>query len=81
MDVWLKDIAPSPGLRGGSVTTRPSGRSSRSATGPRLEANPDAVTDLRRRIREGPVTFVYAARDEQHNGALALKEYLRRHPS
>ena len=41
----------------------------------------DAVTDLRRRIREGPVTFVYAARDEQHNGALALKEYLRRHPS
>ena len=46
-----------------------------------LEANPDAVTDLRRRIREGAVTFVYAARDEQHNGALALKEYLRRHPS
>jgi uncharacterized protein YeaO (DUF488 family) len=24
------------------------------------------------------VTFVYAARDEQHNGAVALKEYIER---
>jgi len=44
-----------------------------------LDANPDAVAELRRKASEGPVTFVYAARDEQHNGALALKEYLRHH--
>lgn len=28
--------------------------------------------------RSGMVTLVYAARDEQHNNAIALKEYLER---
>ena len=73
VDVWLKDIAPSHDPAKWEEFQK--------RYWAELEADPDAVTDLRRRIREGPVTFVYAARDEQHNGALALKEYLRRHPS
>ncbi len=81
MDVWLKDIAPSPGLRRWFGHDPAKWEEFQKRNWAELEANPDAVTDLRRRIREGPVTFVYAARDEQHNGALALKEYLRRHPS
>jgi uncharacterized protein YeaO (DUF488 family) len=81
VDVWLKDIAPSPGLRRWFGHDPAKWEEFQKRYWTELEANPDAVTDLRRRIREGPVTFVYAARDEQHNGALALKEYLRRHPS
>jgi uncharacterized protein YeaO (DUF488 family) len=34
------------------------------------------LDDLKRRLNEGPVTFVFAARDEEHNSALVLKEYL-----
>jgi uncharacterized protein YeaO (DUF488 family) len=36
------------------------------------------LDDLKRRVKEGPVTFVYAARDEEHNSALVLKAYLER---
>ena len=47
-----------------------------------LDANQEAVAEpTARKTREGPVTLVYAAQDEQHNGALVLWEYLRRHPS
>jgi uncharacterized protein YeaO (DUF488 family) len=31
---------------------------------------------LRQKGREGTVTLVYAARDEEHNAALALKQFL-----
>jgi uncharacterized protein YeaO (DUF488 family) len=27
-------------------------------------------------VKAGPVTFVYAAKDEAHNSALVLKEFL-----
>ncbi|HXW27190.1 MAG TPA: DUF488 family protein [Xanthobacteraceae bacterium] len=33
---------------------------------------------LRARLRAGPVTLLYAARDETHNNAVALKEWLER---
>ena len=32
--------------------------------------------DLGQRLKRGPVTFVFAAKDEGHNSAVALKEYL-----
>jgi len=79
--VWLKGIAPSPELRRwfGHDPDRWDGFRTRYWA--ELDANPEAVDELRRKVREGPVTFIYAARDEQHNGALALQEYLRRHRS
>ena len=81
VDLWLKDVAPSPELRRwfGHDPARWGAFQERYHA--ELDANPDAVEGLRRKIREGPVTFIYAARDEEHNGALALKNYLehRRH--
>ena len=38
----------------------------------------DLLDDLKERLNQGSVTFVYAARDEEHNSALVLKEYLER---
>jgi uncharacterized protein YeaO (DUF488 family) len=33
---------------------------------------------LKQKAKKGRVTFVYAAHDEEHNGALALKEFLEK---
>jgi len=81
VDVWLKDIAPSPELRRWYGHDPDKWEEFQKRYWAELDTNPDAVAELRRRGREGPVTFVYAARDEQHNGALALREYLKHHPS
>jgi uncharacterized protein YeaO (DUF488 family) len=43
-----------------------------------LEGRPEVVEMLRGKAGRGTVTFVYAARDEEHNGAVALKEFLER---
>lgn len=77
--LWLKDVAPSPELRrwfGHDPARRDEFQKRYRGE---LDAAPDAVAELHRKIREGPVTFVYAARDEDHNGALALKNYLEHH--
>jgi len=81
VDVWLKEIAPSPELSRWYGHDPGKWEEFQKRYWAELDANPDAVAELRRKAREGPVTFVYAARDERHNGALALKEYLRHYPS
>ena len=43
-----------------------------------LRANRAAWLPLLAAARRGRVTFIYAARDETHNGALALKAFLDR---
>lgn len=81
VDVWLKEAAPSPELRRWFGHDPARWEEFRRRYWAELDANPEAVAEVRRRVREGPVTFVYAARDERHNSALALKEYLSRHRS
>jgi uncharacterized protein YeaO (DUF488 family) len=81
VDVWLKEIAPSSELRRWFGHDPAKWEEFQKRYWAELDASPDAVDELRRKASEGPVTFVYAARDEQHNGALALKEYLRHHPA
>ena len=39
------------------------------------------IDELRQECRDGVASFVYATRDEQHNGALVLKAYLEHHHS
>lgn len=76
VDQWLKDVAPSPELRtwyGHDVTRWAEFQERYRAE---LAANP-AVAELRRTVqREAVVTFVYAARDEEHNSARVLKAFL-----
>jgi uncharacterized protein YeaO (DUF488 family) len=81
VDVWLKDIAPSSELRRWFGHDPAKWKEFQKRYWAELDANPDAVAELRRELGKGPVTFVYAARDEQHNGALALREYLMPHTS
>jgi uncharacterized protein YeaO (DUF488 family) len=44
-----------------------------------LEDKKDDIDLLRRKSMRGKVTFIYAAHDPEHNGALALKEFIEQH--
>ena len=41
-----------------------------------VASNTAPVQELREKAARETITFVYAAKDEEHNGALALKEFL-----
>jgi uncharacterized protein YeaO (DUF488 family) len=78
VDLWLKEVAPSPELRKWFGHDPAKWVEFQQRYFKELGANPEAIKQLRQRSRQATVTFVYAARDEQHNGALALKRYLER---
>ena len=73
---WLKEIAPSPELRRwyGHRPQRWAEFQARYRV--ELDANVDVVRPLERLCSAGPVTFVFAARDTERNGAVALKSCL-----
>lgn len=81
IDLWLKDIAPSDALRRRFHGKTGSWAAFRAAYAAELEQPPAqaAVQDLRRRLRDGPVTLLYAARDEAKNNAVALRDWLTGH--
>lgn len=78
IDLWLKEVSPSPELRrwyGHDVARWEAFRNRYEAE---LESRGDLVELLRMFVQDRAVTFVYAAADEEHNSALVLKEYLER---
>ena len=79
LDGWLKDVAPSDGLRRwfGHDPARWSEFRRRYAT--ELDARPDAWRPILLAARDGPVTLLFSARDTEHNNAVALKSYLEHH--
>jgi uncharacterized protein YeaO (DUF488 family) len=81
IDLWLKDIAPSDALRKRFHAKPAQWDAFRAAYADELEgaAAQAAAKDLRERLRKGPVTLLYAARDERRNNAVALKAWLERH--
>jgi uncharacterized protein YeaO (DUF488 family) len=76
VDFWHKDVAPSPELRrwfGHDPVKWPEFRRRYIKE---LRQNPQAVELLRQKAKHGVLTLVYAARDEGHNSAAVLKDYL-----
>ena len=78
IDLWLKDISPSDDLRRRFHARPESWDEFRTLYAEELECDAGriAAAELRRHIAEGPVTLLYAARDEKHNNAAALKLWL-----
>ena len=76
IDRWMKDIAPSAELRKWFAHDPAKWEAFRKKYHNELKHNPAAVETLRQHLRQGTVTLVYAAHDQQHNGTLALKEFL-----
>jgi uncharacterized protein YeaO (DUF488 family) len=78
LDAWLKDVAPSPALRQWFGHDPAKWGEFRRRYFAELREHQDALALLRAAARKGTVTLVYSARDEEHNAAVALKEYLAR---
>jgi uncharacterized protein YeaO (DUF488 family) len=76
IDLWLKEIAPSTELRKWYGHDPDKWEEFRKRYRAELDDKREALDNLKRRLREGPVTLVFAARDVEHNSALLLKEYL-----
>ena len=80
IDLWLKDVAPSPALRIWFGHDPARWDEFRQRYFEELKQSDDAVAQLRALIAEQPVTFVYAAKDPEHTHALALKDFVERKP-
>ena len=76
VDLWLKDIAPSTGLRKWFAHDAEKWQEFRRRYEAELERNDEQVAALREEAAKGPVTLVYGARDTEHNEALVLKDCL-----
>ncbi len=76
MDLWLKDVAPSPELRKWFGHDPAKWKQFERRYWKELQQHKEAVALLRQKAKKSTVTLVYAAKDEQHNGALALKRFI-----
>jgi len=77
LDLWLKDIAPSTALRTWFGHDPARWDEFRARYRAELAENAAAVAQLRALVAKGKVTLIYGARDEQHNQATVLAEYLK----
>ena len=78
LDLWLKEIAPSTELRQWLGHDPEKWKSFRGRYETEIRNNDDLIGMLRDIAKEGTVTLLYGARDEKHNEALVLKEFLER---
>lgn len=78
LDEWLKEIAPSDELRKWFGHDPERWDEFRKRYFAELDEHPELVAQLRARADGHLVTLVYGAHDEEHNNAVALKEYLER---
>lgn len=76
IDIWLKDIAPSTELREWFGHDPAKWPEFQRRYQEELEANKTIVDQLRKEINAGPATLVYSAKDELHNDAVVLKDFL-----
>lgn len=76
IDLWLKELAPSTELRKWFNHDPEKWDAFRQRYWSELQQKGDLLALLKYRTSEGTVTFVYAASDEEHNSARALKEFL-----
>ena len=76
VDLWLKEVAPSPELRKWFGHDPANWEQFQKRYWKELEDQEEAVQLLKQKVKQGTVTLVYAARDEEHNSALVLKRFL-----
>lgn len=78
VDDWLREIAPSNELRkwfGHDAERWPEFKKRYAAE---LKRNAAVLRDLARKGRKETVTLLFGAKDEEHNNAVVLRDYLKR---
>jgi uncharacterized protein YeaO (DUF488 family) len=78
VDLWLKEIAPSTELRRWFAHDPNKWKTFRRRYETEIRHNDDLIKILKQRARERTITLIYGARDEKHNEALVLKQFLER---
>lgn len=78
IDLWLKDVAPSAELRRWFGHDPDKWDEFRRRYQKELKDKSDLLKLLKRKAESGAITLIYAARDEEHNGALVLKGFLEK---
>jgi uncharacterized protein YeaO (DUF488 family) len=78
VELWLKDIAPSTELRKWFAHDPDKWESFRRRYKTEISHNHDLIKVLKQKAREGTITLIYGARDQKHNEALVLKQFLER---
>ncbi len=73
---WLKDAAPSAGLRTWFHHDPERWQEFRKRYFKELNENEAAVRPLLDAAQQGAVTLIYSSHDTEHNNAVALKEFL-----
>lgn len=79
LDGWNKDVAPSSALRTWFSHDPAKWTEFRKRYFAELQANPEAWEPLLRASKKGKVTLLFSSRDEVHNNAVALREFLSQH--
>ena len=78
VDLWLKDVAPSTGLRKWFAHDPAKWPEFKSRYQAELKHNAGALATLKDAIASGPATLLYGAKDEDHNEAVVLQKLLSR---
>ncbi|MGE5073736.1 MAG: DUF488 domain-containing protein [Anaerolineae bacterium] len=78
LDAWMKDLSPSNELRKRFHHEEGKWAEFEKLYFKELSQQAQLVAELRKKARGHTVTLIYAARDEEHNNAVALKRYLER---
>jgi len=76
---WLKDVGPTTELRKWFSHDPEKWDEFRRRYFAELQANPDAWKPILTAVRQGAVTLIYSSHDTEHNNAVALREFLKRH--
>ena len=76
LDGWLKEIAPSDALREWFGHDPARWEEFRKRYREELKLQDELLEQLRAETRKGTVTLLFAAKDEEHNNAVVLKELL-----
>ena len=76
LDQWMKDIAPSTGLREWFGHDPARWTEFRTRYAKEVRANAELFGQLRTLARESPITLVYSAHDKRHNDAVVLRSLL-----
>ena len=76
LDVWMKDVAPSPALRKWYDHDPAKWTEFQRRYRNELKANKEEIDRLTALCEKGVATFVFAAKDEDRNSAVVLKAYL-----
>jgi uncharacterized protein YeaO (DUF488 family) len=77
LDEWARELAPSSELRRWFGHDPARFVEFRRRYTAELAGQEEKLRELRRRARDGTVTLVFAAHDEEHNDAVVLAEILR----